>query len=72
MYLKWLKSYPTDRKSIVLNENYQSTEHKVSCGVPKGSILGPLLFIIYMNNLSKLSLTSNVLLFADDTVLYYI
>ena len=71
MYLKWLKSYMTDRKQIVLNENYQSTEHKESCGVPQGSILGPLLFIIYMNDLSKLTLTSNVLLFADDTVLYY-
>ena len=71
MYLKWLKSYMTDRKQIVLNENYESTEHKVSCGVPQGSILGPLLLIIYMNDLSKLSLTSNVLLFADDTVLYY-
>ena len=71
MYLKWLKSYMTDRKQIVQNENYESTERKVSCGVPQGSILGPLLFIIHMNDLSKLSLTSNVLLFADDTVVYY-
>ena len=71
MYLNWLKSYMFDRKQIVVNGEYKSTEHKVVCGVPQGSILGPLLFIIYMNDISRLPLTSNLLLFADDTVLYY-
>ena len=73
MYLNWLKSYRLDRKQIVVNGEYKSTEHKVLCGVPQGSILGPLLFIIYMNDISRLPvpLTSNLLLFADDTVLYY-
>ena len=39
--------------------------------MPQGSILGPVMFIIYTNGMSNLPITSNLLLFADDTVLYY-
>ena len=71
MYFNWLQSYMSDRKQVVINKGHRSTEHELMCGVPQGSILGPLLFIIYMNDMTKLPLDSKLLLFADDTVLYY-
>ena len=72
MYLKWLQSYMSDRKQVVVNGDHKSSEHRVVCGVPQGSILGPLMFIVYTNDMSNLPITSNLLLFADNTVLYYI
>ena len=60
-----------DRKQVVVNGGQESSKQTIICGVPQGSILGPLLFIIYMNDMARLPRTSNLLLFADDTVLYY-
>ena len=64
----WLQSYLSDHSQQVVIDGYSSTKPHVSSGVPQGSILGPLLFIIYMNNLSFLSLISNasLTLYADD------
>ena len=44
--------------------------NKVNCGVPQGSILGPLLFILYVNDLPDCLQNSNCILFADDTTIY--
>ena len=65
----WLKSYLTDRKQFVQFRDTQSNTQYITTGIPQGSILGPLLFLLYINDLSH-ALKLSVLSFADDTTLY--
>ena len=65
--LKWLRSYLSDRKQCVYYEGVFSDELSVCTGVPQGSILGPLLFIIYMNDIYEASDKFQLILYADDT-----
>ena len=68
-YLDWLKSYLSGRKQIVQVGQATSTQRKISAGVPQGSVLGPLLAIMYLHGLS--SMTDNeMLFFADDSSLH--
>ena len=67
--LKLLESYLTDRKQFVDFAGYASTCENIEVGVPQGSVLGPLLFLIYIYNLQN-NTTLKVLNFADDTLLY--
>lgn len=69
--LEWLKSYLTNRKQIVNYKSVKSDVSLISCGVPQGSVLDPLLFLIYVNNISESSKLLSFLLFADDTNLFY-
>lgn len=69
--LKILKSYLENRYQIVKIGNYESSSEPVTCGVPQGSILGPLLFLVYVNNLHQAELQGNLTLYADDTCLFY-
>ena len=66
--LKWLESYLADRKCYVELGSYRSSINTFNIGVPQGSILGPTLFLIYINNLPKISATLKTQLFADDTI----
>ena len=68
--LNWFKDYLFNRHQVVMFNNFQSKSYPVTCGVPQGSILGPLLFLVYFNDFIKVVKHSKVIKYADDTVLY--
>ena len=63
----WFKSYLPYRKQFVSINGHNSDLMSVNCGVPQGSALGPLLFLIYINDLHKAIYHCKVHHFADDT-----
>jgi len=63
----WLRSYISDCEQYVFINNHRSTTLPIRTGVPQGSILGPLLFILYINDIVNVSKDAELLLFADDT-----
>ena len=67
----WLSDYLTNRKQRVKLENEFSSYQTVTCGVPQGSILGPLLFLVYINDMHRAVKHSTLYHFADDTNLIY-
>ena len=69
--LEWFTNYLFSRKQQVVIQNTKSECEFISCGVPQGSILGPVLFLLYFNDFSKTLLKSEVLMFADDTFVFY-
>lgn len=64
---RWFRCYLSDRTQVVGINNVLSTPLPVLSGVPQGSILGPVLFLIYMNDLPPVATVSKSLLFVDDT-----
>ena len=65
--LQLIKSYLTDRKQYVKVLGESSAPLAVEFGVPQGSVLGPLLFFIYINDICNVSNIGKFILFADDT-----
>ena len=68
---KLIASYLSNRKQYVMFNNKNSEFTEIRTGVPQGSILGPLLFSIYINDLIKVSNKLNFIMYADDTTIYF-
>ena len=73
--MNWFTSYLSGRQLIAKvttghNQVVKSASYDITYGAAQGSCLGPLLFIIFMNDLSLLPLYSNIILFADDTTVF--
>jgi hypothetical protein len=68
--LLWFKNYLTERGQFVQIKNFRSSVLSIKVGVPQGSILGPILFLIYINNLPIVTKLTTYL-FADDTTLFF-
>ena len=65
----WFKSYLSNRSQFTSIDNIQSSLKQLTCGVPQGSILDPILFLIYINDVHH-STSMGLLSFADDTTLH--
>ena len=66
--LQLIKSYISGRCQYVQLGDVKSSTHAV-CGIPQGSVLGPLLFNIYINDITKVTSKFNIIMYADDTTL---
>ena len=68
---RWIQNFLSNRKQRVVLDGEQSDTVPVTSGVPQGSVLGPCLFLLYINDLAQ-GLDSTVRLFADDTIAYMV
>ena len=67
---KLMSSYLEDRTQYVVYDGYESDRGQLSCGVPQGSVLGPLFFLLYVNDMVKACPELELVLFADDTNIF--
>ena len=69
--LNWFMNYLSNRYQFESINNTSSSFLRIECGVRQGSIIGPILFILYINDLPRVSTTLKFLLYADDTNILY-
>ena len=69
--LDWYRSYLTNRKQFVSLDGIDSGLRNVTCGVPQGSLLGPLLLLVYINDFQFSSNMLSFILFADDSSVFF-
>ena len=68
--IRWFRSDLRERIFFIKIENQLSNYGQISCGLPQGFILGPLLFVIYVNDIPQ-TVKSNLFLYANDSFLMY-
>ena len=69
--IRWIRSFLENRKQSVILEGTVSKQVPVLSGVPQGTVLGPLLFLAYINDMPETATSSEIKLFADNSLLYH-